>query len=136
MREGRGTNHLFSASVYVIKCLQINLHSPIHHNGRLCNSLERQLPLTSTPTRVVRKLSERDDWKLIKNKIGNFSLLKIKCHTRVNFTNSCRKSINSPHFMQLEVYYHLHSSSLLVPILSHFSLCEYLLVSTIVFVKI
>jgi hypothetical protein len=28
--------------------------------------------------------------------------------------------------MQLEVYYHLHSSSLLVPSLSHFSLCEYL----------
>ena len=38
--------------------------------------------------------------------------------------------------MQLEVHYHLHSSSLLVPGLSHFSLCEYLFVSTTTFVKI
>jgi hypothetical protein len=42
--------------------------------------------------------------------------------------------MNSPHCMQLEVHYHLLRQ--LLPSLSHFSLCEYLFVSTAVFVKI
>lgn len=57
---------------------------PQHHHGGLYNSLESQLALTETPTRVLRKLSERDDWKLMKNKIGNFNC------TQNEMSHSCK----------------------------------------------